>query len=158
MTFHPFCCARKGSCVLLRENLSWSYFNYNRNCTGGCSFKKIWKKTCLLCSCNAMLVQWLLFCQHQYVSFLKFNFVLIYKLYYRCLIAPTKVLAYLVCMDISCSRFPAKFILHVCCNTFVCTLPSWEICCCRRSCSCWSDPWLAFLNFGIPACYCLLIN
>ena len=46
------------------------------------------------------------------------------------------------------SRFLAKFILHLCSNTFVCTLPSWEICWCSLSCSWWSDPWLAFLNFG----------
>jgi len=31
------------------------------------------------------------------------------------------------------SRFLAKFILHLCSNTFVCTLPSWEICWCSLS-------------------------
>lgn len=72
---HLFCCDCKGSCVLFSENLSWSYFNYNRNCSGGCYFKKIWKETCLLRSCNAMLDQWLLLCQYQYVPCLKFNFL-----------------------------------------------------------------------------------
>ena len=55
------------------------------------------------------------------------------------------------------SRFLAKFILHLCSNTFVCTLPSWEICWCSLSCSWWSDPWLAFLNFGFPPYYCLSV-
>lgn len=63
---HLFYC--EGSCVLLSENLSWSHFNYYRNCSGGCSFKKIWEATCLLCSCNAMLIQRLLLCEYQYVS------------------------------------------------------------------------------------------
>jgi hypothetical protein len=36
------------------------------------------------------------------------------------------------------SRFLAKFILHVYSKTFVCTLPSWEICWCSLSCS-WSS-------------------
>lgn len=51
-----------GESVLCCEILSRPSLCFHRDCSCGSSFEKVWETTCFLCTCYAVLNQWLFLC------------------------------------------------------------------------------------------------